>query len=134
MSEHAGKPSIVDQAALEWESWPYPTLASDSPIRWKVLISRERTGSRGLITGIAELPPGAQLVLHHHEPEETYYIVSGRGEMEIDEQVTAIGPGCAIYIPANARHALRCTGPEPLFFVFCFAQDRFDQIVYHFAA
>ena len=82
--------------------------------------------------GIAQLAPGAQLALHHHEPEETYYIVSGHGEMEIDDRTTAVGPGCAVYIPANARHALRCSGSEPLVFVFSFARDRFDQITYHF--
>ena len=126
------KPAIIDQATLDWEGWRDTTLATKSAIRWKLLITGERTESSGLVTGIAQLPPGAQLLLHHHEPEETYYVVSGRGEMEIDDHTTAVGPGCAIYIPANARHALRCTGSEPLFFVFSFARDRFDQITYHF--
>jgi mannose-6-phosphate isomerase-like protein (cupin superfamily) len=127
------KPAVVDEAALDWEGWSDPgTLAGRSAARWKILITGERTASRGLVTGIAQLAPGAQLQPHHHEPEETYYIVSGQGEMEIDDDTTAVGPGCAIYIPANARHALRCTGSEPLFFVFAFARDRFDQIKYHF--
>ena len=123
---------IVDQAALDWEGWRHATLASESAVRWKLLIAGERTASRGLVTGIAQLAPGAQLLLHHHEAEETYYIVSGQGEMQIDDDTAAVGPGCAIYIPANARHALRCTGSEPLFFAFSFARDRFDQITYHF--
>ena len=107
------KPVIIDQAALDWEGWRDTTLATKSAIRWKLLITGERTESSGLVTGIAQLPSGAQLLLHHHEPEETYYVVSGRGEMEIDDHTSAVGPGCAIYIPANARHALRCTGSEP---------------------
>ena len=126
------KPVIVDQATIDWEGWGDTTLATKSAIRWKLLITGERTESSGLVTGVAQLPPGAQLVLHHHEPEETYYIVSGRGEMEIDDHTTAVKPGYAIHIPANAKHALRCTGSEPLFFVFSFARDRFDQITYHF--
>ena len=126
------KPIIIDQATLDWEGWRNTTLTTKSAIRWKLLITGERTESSGLVTGIAQLPPGAQLLLHHHEPQETYYVVSGRGEMKIDDYTTAVGPGCAIYIPANARHALRCTGSEPLFFVFSFARDRFDQITYHF--
>ena len=93
-------------------------VASRSAIRWKLLISGERTQSRGIVTGIALLPPGAQLLAHHHEPEETYYVVSGQGEMEIDDDTTAVGPGCAIYIPAHARHALRCTGSELLLLCF----------------
>ena len=128
----APKPAVVDQATLDWEGWRDPALAAEIAIRWKVLIAAERTASRGLVTGVAQLAPGAQLPPHRHAPEETYYIVSGRGEMEIDDDITAVGPGCAVYIPANARHALRCTGSEPLLFVFAFARDRFDQIKYHF--
>ncbi len=126
------KPVIVEQAAVDWEGWRDTIVTARSAVRWKLLIAGERTESSGLVTGIAQLPPGAQLPLHHHEPEETCYVVSGRGEMEIDDQKVAVGPGCAIYIPANARHALRCTGPEPLLFLFCFARDRFDQIAYQF--
>ena len=129
---HTLKPLIVDQALLDWEGWHEVPLGSTGAILWKLLVTGERTQSRGIVTGIAQLPPGAQLQLHHHEPEETYYVVSGQGEIEIDGYTTPVGPGCAIYIPAGARHALRCTGSEPLFFVFSFAQDRFDQITYHF--
>ena len=128
----APKPAVVDEATLDWEGWNDPTLATKRAVRWKILIVGNRTASRGLITGIAQVAPGAQLLPHHHEPEETYYIVSGQGEMEIEDESTAVGPGCAIYIPANARHAVRCTGSEPLVFVFAFARDRFDQIRYYF--
>ena len=121
------KPAVVDEATLDWEGWNDPTLAAKSAVPWKILIVGERTPSRGLVLGFAQVAPGAQLLPHHHEPEETYYIVSGQGEMEIENEATAVGPGCAIYIPANARHALRRTGSEPLVLVFTFARDRFDQ-------
>ncbi len=125
-------PAIVDQATLDWEGGEDANLATGSGIRWKLLIAGESTQSVGLITGIAEITPGAKLMRHHHEPAETYYIMSGRGEMEIEGRTQAVGPGCAIYIPPDARHAIRCTGTEPLVFVFSFPRDRFDQIVYHF--
>ena len=125
-------PAIVDQATLDWEGGEDANLATGSGIRWKLLIAGESTQSVGLITGIAEIAPGAQLMRHHHEPAETYYIMSGRGEMQIEGRTQAVGPGCAIYIPPDARHAIRCTGTEPLVFVFSFPRDRFDQIVYHF--
>ena len=125
-------PAIVDQATLDWEGGEDANLATGSGIRWKLLIAGESTQSVGLITGIAEITPGAELMRHHHEPAETYYIMSGRGEMEIEGRTRPVGPGCAVYIPPDARHAIRCTGPEPLVFVFSFPRDRFDQIVYHF--
>lgn len=126
------QPVIVDQAALDWEGWHDADLAAKSNVRWKLLIAGERTDSIGLVTGIAEIPPGEQLLLHHHEPEETYYILSGRGQIEIDGRTTTVGPGYAVYIPPNAQHGFRCTSPKPLIFVFSFPQDRFDQIIYHF--
>ena len=126
------RPAIVDQAALEWEGGEDANLATGGGIRWKLLVAGERTGSAGLVTGIAEVAPGSELMRHHHEPAETYYIMSGRGEMEIDGRAQAVGPGSAVYIPPNAAHAVRCTGAEPLIFVFSFPRDRFDEIVYHF--
>ena len=126
------KSIIIDQAELDWEGWEDADLAAKSEIRWKLLVTGERGPSSGLVMGIAEFPPGALLPLHHHEPVETYYVVSGHGKMEIDRHVSEIGPGSAVYIPSNAKHVVRCIGSEPLVFVFTFACDRFDQIVYHF--
>ena len=130
MSEQ--KPIIINQAELAWEGWEDAVIAAKSAIRWKILISGERGPSSGLVMGIAECPTGARLPLHHHEPEETYYVISGRGHIEIDGHEAEIGPGSAVYIPSNAKHAVCCIGTEPLVFLFSFACDRFDQIVYHF--
>ena len=128
------RPIIINQAELGWESWNDPELAAKSPIRWKLLITGERGPSSRLVTGIAEVPPGASLLLHHHEEEEIYYVVSGHGHMEIDNCEAALAPGSAVYIPPNAKHIVRCTGPQPLVFVFTFASDFFNQIAYHFDA
>ena len=94
----------------------------------------ERVPSGGLVTGVAEIVPGGVLPRHHHEPEETYYVLSGRGVVEIDDTRTEIGPGTAVFIPPDAEHALHCIGAEPLIFLFTFARDRFEDVVYHFDA
>ncbi len=126
------KPIIINQSELEWEGWDDPVIDAKSPIRWKLLITGERTPSSGLVMGIAEVPPGTSLLLHHHEPEETYYVISGNGHMQIDDLEEDLGPGSAVYIPPNAKHTVRCTGTEPLVFIFTFARDSFDQIIYNF--
>ena len=126
------KPIVINQTEQSWEGWDDAEIAAKSAIRWKILISGERGPSAGLVNGIAEFPVGTRLPLHHHEPAETYYVVSGQGRMEIDGHDADIGPGSTVYIPSNAKHAVRCTGTEPLVFVFTFACDRFDKIVYHF--
>lgn len=123
---------IVDQATVEWEGWDGPAVAAKSAVRWKLLVDGERGPSGGLVTGIAEIAPGAVLPRHHHEPEETYYVVSGRGLVEIEDARAEIGPGTAVFIPPAAEHALHCIGTEPLVFLFTFPRDRFEDVVYHF--
>jgi len=126
------EPAVVDQADLAWEGGGESGLAIGQGIRWKLLIDGARLASTDIVTGIAEILPGVTLEQHRHEPAETYYIVSGRGQVEIEGRTSEVGPGCAVYIPPNARHAFRCTGAEPLVFVFSFPRNRFDRIVYRF--
>ena len=128
------KPIILNQAELDWEGWDGPGVAAEGPLRWKILISGERGPSSRLTTGIAEMIPGALLARHHHEPEETYYVISGHGHVTIDDKEASLSSGASVFIPSNAKHSLRCTGTENLVFLFTFAADRFDEIVYHFDA
>ncbi len=78
---HTPQPVVVDQAAIDWALWGDADLADESKIHWKLLLAGERTDTVGIVTGIAEIPLGARLPLHHHEPEETYYVVSGHGQI-----------------------------------------------------
>ncbi len=128
------KPIIIDQSELEWESWEDPNIAAKSPVRWKLLISSDRCQSSGIVTGIAEVSPDTSLLLHHHEPEETYYVISGKGYMKIDDCEGQLEPGTAVFIPPNSKHTVSCTGTEPLVFIFTFARDSFDQVEYIFDA
>jgi len=123
---------IVDQAAIDWESWDDPSVAAQNTGRWKLLVDGERGPSGGLVTGVAEISAGGVLPRHHHKPEETYYVISGRGMVEIDDTQAEIGPGTAIFIPSDAEHALSCIGAEPLVFLFTFARDCFKDVLYHF--
>jgi mannose-6-phosphate isomerase-like protein (cupin superfamily) len=41
--------------------------------------------------------------------EELYYLLEGRGVMEIDGKTREVGPGDAILIPAGARHEIKAT-------------------------
>jgi len=48
---------------------------------------------------------------------EVYYILTGRGEMHIDEEAQTVESGSAIYIPSNARRLIHNSGDEPLIFI-----------------
>lgn len=68
----------------------------------------------------ATLPEGSFTDRHYHRlSEEFYYVLSGRGLMEIEGEEREVGPGDAILIPAGAWHQITAT--EPLRFLCCCA-------------
>jgi mannose-6-phosphate isomerase-like protein (cupin superfamily) len=68
----------------------------------------------------ATLPAGGSTQRHFHRvSEEFYYLLEGRGLMEIDGDVQEVGPGAAVLIPAGAWHQIRAH--EPLRFLCCCA-------------
>ncbi|NER81332.1 MAG: cupin domain-containing protein [Leptolyngbya sp. SIO1D8] len=65
----------------------------------------------------ATVPVGETSVDHALTTSEVYYLLSGHGDMHINDEVQAVGPGDAIYIPPNARQFIRNTGSEPIVFI-----------------
>lgn len=65
----------------------------------------------------ATLPVGKTSTLHSLTTSEVYYIISGKGEMHIDEETQIVEPGDAVYIPPNAKQFIHNCGDEPLIFV-----------------
>ncbi len=123
---------VIREPDRPWESWADPVISAKSPIRWKLLVTGDRTPTKGLTMGIAEVPPGVSQLLHHHEPEEVYYVVEGEGMVEVDGSASAIGPGSALFIPPDAKHRVINTCPTPLRFIFVFATDTFEEIEYRY--
>ena len=68
----------------------------------------------------ATLPAGGETQRHYHRlSEEFYYLLEGRGQMEIDGESREVKPGDAIQIPSGAWHQIRAL--EPLRFLCCCA-------------
>lgn len=64
------------------------------------------------------LAPGAASRAHYHPiAEETYHILSGAGEIEIDGVRTAVRPGDSIYIAPGEVHQIANTGADELVFL-----------------
>jgi mannose-6-phosphate isomerase-like protein (cupin superfamily) len=51
-------------------------------------------------------PEGVQKP-HHHETEQCYMILEGKGTMEIDGETAVVGAGDTIFIPSDSLHSLR---------------------------
>ncbi|MEH2370049.1 cupin domain-containing protein [Nostoc sp.] len=65
----------------------------------------------------AVVPIGQTSTPHSLTTSEVYYILSGQGEMHIDDELQIVEPGDAIYIPPLARQFIRNSGIEPLVFI-----------------
>jgi mannose-6-phosphate isomerase-like protein (cupin superfamily) len=61
---------------------------------------------------IARLGPGREIEAHIDPMEEIYFVLSGSGEMRVDDESRQVGPGDATWIPTGAAHSLLNNGPE----------------------
>jgi len=68
----------------------------------------------------ARVPAGCETERHYHkESEEFYYVLGGRGRMEVNGEVREVVVGDAVLIPAGAWHKIEAV--EELVFLCCCA-------------
>ena len=96
---------VAHEAGLPWEEDP-----SEPGVRWRQLVSADRTPSRGLNVGVSEVLPGAKLYRD--------------GEWEPLRQ------GDVAYIPGGAVHGVRNLGGYPIVLVWAFPTDTCGEIEY----
>ncbi len=117
----ASEPARVGMPAMEIrnldEQAPF-TTKDGSTIRSILDLANAPVEKQSLAE--ASIPAGGATDRHwHRESEEFYFVLGGRGEMEIDGERREVGPGDGILIPAGAWHQIRAT--EPLRFLCCCA-------------
>ncbi|MCD6305331.1 MAG: cupin domain-containing protein [Deltaproteobacteria bacterium] len=76
------------------------------------MILDQRTLKEIGFLAIASLKPGKEIEAHVDPMEEIYFVLSGSGEMRVDDEVRDVKPGDAIWIPTGSGHALFNTGQE----------------------
>ena len=85
----------------------------------RMLVTGSRTGSASSL-GYSVFTPGTVLGAVRHETEETAYVVSGAGELRLDDGAVPFRRGDALRIPAGLWHAVANTGEEDVVMVFGF--------------
>jgi mannose-6-phosphate isomerase-like protein (cupin superfamily) len=124
------EPTVVHESDCPEERWSDGERVG---VRWRTLLSGDRTPTSSLTVGVAEIPPGdAPVRPHHHEPVEAYYILEGEGFVEVAGREHAVRAGSAVFIPGNAEHVVRNTGSVALRLLYVFPVDAFDQVEYRF--
>ena len=107
-------------------------IAGDSTILRELLHPDKQAIDLRYSLAHAILPIGETSQAHSLTTSEVYYILSGKGEMYIDNEVCKIESGDAVYIPPKAKQFLRNIGDEPIVFI-CIvdpAWQKADEIIY----
>jgi quercetin dioxygenase-like cupin family protein len=73
------------------------------------------------------IPPGDRLGKHVDTAEETQFILSGAGELLLDDETKPIKPGDVFVLTEGTSHDLRNTGSEPLRVIAFFARPQVEQ-------
>ena len=65
----------------------------------------------------AVVKPGDTTVTHRLKSAEVYYVLSGDGEMSIDNEIASVCQHQAIYIPPGSVQKIKNTGYDDLVFL-----------------
>jgi mannose-6-phosphate isomerase-like protein (cupin superfamily) len=82
------------------------------------------------VQGFVVIYPGGSVPMHEHENVESYVILSGEGQMSVDEQSEPVGPYDCIYMEKGQKHSLQNTGTVDMHVMFVYAPK---MIVDHWA-
>ncbi len=55
--------------------------------------------------GIYRLAKGSKDMQTPHDEDELYYVIEGKAQLRVGEEVTEVGPGSVMYIQATEAHS-----------------------------
>ena len=101
----------------------------DKPTAPRVLLRGE--DSDGRISMIETRPgPGAGPPLHHHDFDETFYVLEGELTFRLGEETLTLGPGELVHVPRGAVHTFANFSDAPAHQLIVCAPAGFER---HFA-
>jgi quercetin dioxygenase-like cupin family protein len=86
----------------------------------RMLVTDARVADNASSLGYSVFRPGTVLAPVKHATEEVAYVVSGTGELRLDEEAVPFAEGDAVHIPAGVWHAVANTGDTDVVMVFGF--------------
>ena len=94
-----------------------PFVAGDATLLREVLNPNDATTNVRYSLAHAIVKPGQTTLTHRLKSSETYYILSGTGEICINKETQVIGANQLIYIPPMARQYIKNNGESDLVFL-----------------
>ena len=117
---------------LEWTRWPPDQVALRGKAQWKELLGSASGCQNDMTMGVVRLRKDESLEPHRHSQPETYFTLSGRGTVTIDDVVHSVEPGRMLFIPGNAQHQINNVNDEDLTILYACAISDFSKVQYHF--
>ena len=99
-------------------------------------LSRVLVGDNGalqgnhFVQGYSILYPNGGIPEHEHEPEETYFVVSGQGKMTVDGEERTIKAGDLVLVQSGQKHGLHNDSDADMHIMYVYAPK---MIVAHWA-
>ena len=89
--------------------------------------TRVMLGENGAINGeyfcqgYVVIYPGGSIPMHDHETVESYTIIKGAAEMQVEDEIQTMKEGDYVFIEKNKPHGLRNATQEDLHLMFVYA-------------
>jgi len=94
----------------------YPPEKEMQGVSVKLLIGPAE-GAENFVLRYFEIEPGGWTAQDVHAHDHGVFILRGRGQVQLGEQVIDISSGDVVYIPPNEAHQIHNTGDEPFGFL-----------------
>lgn len=110
--------AVTEVRAVALEDVPRIDLPGGS---WsRMVVTDQSVSGNGASLGYSVFKPGSATDPVSHETEEVAYVLSGSGELRLDDGAVAFKAGDGLFIPAGVWHAVANTSDEDVAMVFGF--------------
>src|SRR4029077_6536294 len=88
------------------------------------------TGSRRMVLGSSDLPPGDAIGVHRHlKEDEIILVMRGTARVQLGARQFTAGAGTTVFIPQGTCVALANAGTDTLTNVFIFSSPGFERVL-----
>lgn len=109
----------INENDLDWEIPAHEDPENPGTLK-RVIVRHVEVDpqSKLMMINIAKVKPGRVHPAHSHQTmEEIFLFQEGRGEIKVNNEITKVGPGDRIIVPAKSEHEIRNIGKNELKFI-----------------
>ena len=100
-------------------------------LKMTIKIDPVNGGSKRLLVGTEDIPPGKSIPVHKHSHcDEVLIVLQGKGTAILGEKRREVSAGAIVFIPEDEWVGLENTGNEMIRIVFIFSELGFDQYLH----